>query len=243
MPPELQRDEGQAPPRMPARLALFAALLLISAVFCLVALSKGWIDLQRLVALVRSGGAGSMWVYIVAVFSLELLWMPRMWGLLAAGLLFGPLMGMALSLVADLSSGVVTFLAARFAGAAYVEARLRRHEGTHRLVELLARERGVWTLFLLRALPVPYTAVGYAAGLADVPWRKYALGTLLGTLPGALLYPLAGDAVRDPNKPAFWIAMLFVLATILLGIYLLGRFWRRWRASDGDGAGEGQGER
>lgn len=216
-------------PRIPPRLVVFALLLSISAGAFVVASLRGWLDLQRLVELVRAGGAASMAVYVGVVFALELLWMPRLSGLLAGGLLFGPLGGMGLSLIADLASATVTFYTARFAGAAYVEARLSRNEKAHRLVALLARERGVWTLFLLRALPVPYTAVGYAAGLAGVPARKYGLGTLLGILPGAVLYPLAGDAVRDPSKPAFWVATGFLVAWVLLGVVLVGRFWRRFR--------------
>jgi len=76
---------------------------------------------------------------------------------------------------------------------------------------------------------VHYTASSYAAGLAGVPWGAYLLGTLLGIIPGTLVFTLVGDAARDPSSPWFWVALGVVVVVVVVGLVLARRFWRTYK--------------
>jgi len=179
-------------------------VLLVSVAVCVVALWRGWVrpdTVQQLVA--RSGPAG-MLVYVGGVILFELLWFPRMWGLLAGGILFGPLLGGALSIVADLLGGLICYGLARGGGRAWVAALLERRPRTRRV---------------LRVCPVAhYTLVSYAAGLGGVRLMAFVAGTGIGLLPGAIIYPLLGDAALRPGSPVFLGSLVAVV--LILGVTL-----------------------
>ncbi|MBI4704701.1 MAG: VTT domain-containing protein [Deltaproteobacteria bacterium] len=229
----LQHDGSTGRPRLPVRVLALVLVLAASLALGIASLLCGWIDLGavRRFALEHSGrpGVAVMASYVAVVFALELLWLPRMWGLVAGGLLFGPWLGMGLAAVGDLASAAFCYLLGRTAARPWVEALLARRERARRIVGLLARRRGAVTVFVLRALPVHYTAVSYASGVAGVSWPGFMGGTAAGLLPGALLYSFLGDAARQPTSPAFvaigTAAVVFVLGSAELG----RRLWRRPR--------------
>lgn len=204
-------------------------LVVVSASLAALAgsVAGGFIDRHTIERLVVEPGPKSMLLYVGLVFCLELLWCPRMWGLLAGGLIFGPWRGALLSLVADMLSASFCFALARGGGRSWVAARLATRPRARAAVALLAERRGALTVALLRILPAHFTAVSYAAGLAGVRFGRFFWGTLAGALPGAVLYNAVGDAARQPASPTF-IAGAIVLAVLAVaGAVCARRLWRR----------------
>ncbi len=212
---------------MPRRVIALAALVVLSISAAVVSFAAGWIDLQTLRAMVERPGPTAMLTYMVAVFVVEFLWFPRMWGLFIGGLVFGPYWGMVLSMVADMCSAAFCFALARTAGRAWVAAQLRRWPRAQGVVSYLAHRRGLLTVAIVRALPVHYTAASYASGVAGVSWAHFMFGTLIGLIPGALLYNFAGDAVRQPTSPAFIVVVVALALWLLVSAVAGRRFWKR----------------
>ena len=161
-----------------------------------------------------------MAAYVAGVVVMELIWLPRAWGLLVGGMLFGPWLGSGLSIVGDLAGGFICYALARTAARQWVERALRRHPRASRVTHLLAHGRGTSTMAFLRILPVAhYTLVSYAAGIAGVRPGPYMLGTAVGILPASVLYPWLGHAALRPGSPVFWgvlgIITIFLVVTIL----------------------------
>ncbi|PIE17672.1 MAG: hypothetical protein CSA65_07945 [Proteobacteria bacterium] len=216
--------------RIPLRLWVLGLLAVASAGFCGLALWRGWVSMETLKTLLaQAQGPGAMAIYIGAAVGFQLLWLPRMWSLIVAGLFFGPLVGIVLSMIADLLSATLLFALARFAGRRYVAQLLARRPRARALVELLARRRGLVTIFALRALPVHYTASSYAAGFAGVGWGTYLLGTATGILPGTLVFTFVGDKARDPSSPWFWVGVAVMVAVSVVGLLLARWFWRSFK--------------
>jgi len=212
--------------RIPAKLVILASVAVASALVCGVALVRGWVTVATFEGWLRQAeGPSAMAIYVGGAVLVQLLWVPRMWSLIVAGLFFGSVLGVVLSVVADMLSATLVYALARFAGRAYVEMLLARHPRAQALVDVLVRRQGVMTVFVLRALPVHYTASSYAGGLAGVPWGTYLLGTFLGILPGTLVFTLVGDQVRDPTSPWFWVSVAVMLAVVIIGLVLARRFW------------------
>jgi uncharacterized membrane protein YdjX (TVP38/TMEM64 family) len=168
-----------------------------------------------------------MAVYVLAVILGELIWMPRMWGLAAGGLLFGPLLGGLLSIAADLVSASVSYFLARATARAWVARLLGRRPKAERIVRLLAERKGAVTIAVLRVCPVGhFTLVSLAAGLAGVPLRAFYLGTVVGMLPGAVLYPLLGDSISRPTGPVFLVTAALLAAALVVTLRLGKRLLR-----------------
>lgn len=119
------------------------------------------------------------------------------------------------------------------ASAAFAVARGLGREGVRRLggarlagLDGAAAERGFVGLFVLRLIPlVPFNALNFGAGLTAIRWRDYALATLIGILPGTLVYTFFADALvrgsADAGREAtvrLWIAvgLLLLLSAIPL---------------------------
>ena len=62
----------------------------------------------------------------------------------------------------------------------------------------------------------PFKVVSYSAGLAGVDWKEFALATLVGSMPGILVYTNLGDKVHDIRSPEFVFAVvLLILLTVV----------------------------
>jgi len=91
---------------------------------------------------------------------------PRTAFTLAAGLLFSPLLGVAIAVVASTASAIIAMLLVRAAG--WQLNRLVRHKSIDTVDERL-RERGWLAIVSLRLIPaVPFSAINYAAGASTV---------------------------------------------------------------------------
>lgn len=136
----------------------------------------------------------------------------------AAGLLFGPVLGVVCALAAAVAGSVLALLLSRRVGregVAEVDSRrLRRIEG-------LLERRGVWAVVILRLLPVlPDGPVSHAAGLLRVPVWAIAAGTLIGAAPRAVAYVLLGDGLGERDTGTAIAGGTLVVLTGGLGLAL-----------------------
>lgn len=209
--------------RLPLRVIALFVLFGLTAALCAFLLTKGWIKPEILIDFARKSGPQGMLVYVGAVIVLQFLWMPRVWGLVAAGALYGPGLGIVLSLFADTASALICFAIARSAARAWIAGMLEARPKARAIVHLLAQKQGAITIALLRMCPIAhYTLVNYAAGAAGVRPLAFTAGTVLGLIPGAVLYSFVGDSLLKPGSTMFWI-MLGVVALAMGGTYVLAR--------------------
>lgn len=146
---------------------------------------RGWVAAQPLLAPLAGMGA-----YAVAVaFSLPI-------GLILtilAGLLFGPVLGTIVVVIGATAGAVALFLAARTA----LGDRLRgRVESALKRMDAGFRENAFNYLLFLRLVPIfPFWLVNLAPAFTDISLRLYALATVLGVIPGTLVYVLVGNGL------------------------------------------------
>lgn len=206
----------------PARVVLLAVVIALSLVVCAVAIATGKVNATTIQSLASGGGYVAMGVYVALVVTAQLLWMPRLWGLLAAGVLFGPVVGGIMSLIADTISAAICFGIARYAAKDWTASMLARKPKADTVVKILAQKKGALTIALLRASPVAhYTLVSYSAGASGMKIGSFFIGNTLGLLPGAVLYPLVGDSITRPTNPVFIVStgilVVFLIVTIVVG--------------------------
>jgi uncharacterized membrane protein YdjX (TVP38/TMEM64 family) len=146
---------------------------------------------------------------------------PRTAFTLAAGLLFGPLVGATLAVVASTASAVLALLIIRAAG--WQLSRLVTHPAVDSLDARL-RRRGWPSVLSLRLIPaVPFAVLNYAAGASAVRVLPYLCATIVGLIPGTVAVVLLGDALTGTVNPLLVAVSAAIAAVGLLGLVLEAR--------------------
>lgn len=131
---------------------------------------------------------------------------PRTAFTLAAGLLFGPLLGAVLAVAASTASALIALLMVRAAN--WQLSRLVRHQAVD-TVDTRLRDRGWPAILSLRLIPaVPFSVLNYAAGASAVRALPYTLATLAGVAPGTAAVVILGDALTARVSPLLFLVSL-----------------------------------
>jgi uncharacterized membrane protein YdjX (TVP38/TMEM64 family) len=152
---------------------------------------------------------------------------PRTAFTVAAGLLFGPVLGVVIAVAASTGSAVLAALLVRAAG--WQLNRLVRHRAVDKVDERLSN-RGWRAILSLRLIPVvPFAALNYAAGASAVRVLPYTLATLAGLLPGTAAVVILGDALAGHVSPMLYLVWVCTGALGLTGMFLEIRHYRQQR--------------
>jgi uncharacterized membrane protein YdjX (TVP38/TMEM64 family) len=150
---------------------------------------------------------------------------PRTAFTLAAGLLFGPLVGVVIAVAASTLSAVLAVVLVRAAG--WQLSRLTLHPRVESLDGRL-RERGWVTVLSMRMIPaVPFAVLNYAAGASAVRLLPYSLATLAGVIPGTAAVVILGDALTGNISPLMFLVSAGTASVGLAGLIYEIRVHRR----------------
>ncbi|ANE04055.1 hypothetical protein ccrud_07450 [Corynebacterium crudilactis] len=144
---------------------------------------------------------------------------PRTFLTLAAGVLFGPVMGSVVALGATTISAVTSLLIVRLLLGKWMAPRLK-HPAVTRINTRL-EQRGWLAITSLRMIAaIPFSILNYVAALTSVPLLSFMIATLIGSAPGTIVTVVLGDAFTGAgNSPA--IAFSIFLGVLgVLGIFL-----------------------
>jgi len=154
---------------------------------------------------------------------------PRTAFTLAAGLLFGPLLGATLAVLASAISALIALLLVRALG--WRLGRLVRHPTTDSLNARL-RQRGWPAVVWLRLIPaVPFSVLNYAAGASAVGVLPYTVATFVGLLPGTLAVVILGDALTGRVNPLLVLVSFITAGIGVTGLILEARAARSQRST------------
>lgn len=209
------------------KLAVVAVILLAGAVL----VARG-LDLKGLIAqgldLIR--GAGPV-AFFTAMALLPAAGAPLLAFLLTSGSAFGPTLGMgaviALALLAITINMVLSYFLARRALRPLLEALFTRLG-----YRLPRAESGDYfdLIVILRVTPgVPFPVQNYLLGLAEVPFGRYLLTSLLCTAPAAAAFIVFGEAMLHGRGRAALIGLGLILA-VAAGTQLVRKHYAKKRA-------------
>jgi uncharacterized membrane protein YdjX (TVP38/TMEM64 family) len=160
-----------------------------------------------------SAGAWFPLVFFLAHVVVTIFPFPRTAFTLSAGLLFGPLLGVSLAVVASTISAIVALLLVRAAGLQL--NRLVSHPRVE-MVDARLRQRGWPTVLSMRMIPaVPFSVLNYAAGASAVRPVPFAIASFVGLLPGTAAIVILGDALTGNVSP---LLFLISATTASLGV-------------------------
>lgn len=149
---------------------------------------------------------------------------PRTAFTLAAGLLFGPALGIVIAVTASTLSALIALLLVRALG--WRLDSFLHHPGIEALDARL-RSRGWPAVLSMRLIPaVPFSVLNYAAGASAVRVGPYLVATMVGLLPGTSAVVILGDALTGNVSP---LLILVSVCTATVGIAGLAYERRRYR--------------
>lgn len=141
--------------------------------------------------------------------------------IIATGIAFGAWYGFAYGILGAEFSAVVTYGIGHLLG----NKTLQRlpHHWISRISRRLAQQ-GLLAIITLRVVPVaPFTVINLVAGASHIRFQDYALGSLLGMLPGTLALILFSDQVANAiQAPAMTRLVTILVLAIVIGTGIWG---------------------
>ncbi|EPR5994722.1 TVP38/TMEM64 family protein [Escherichia coli] len=172
-------------------------------------------DLPHLQTLIRQSGLFGYSLYILLFIIATLFLLPRSILVIAGGIVFGPLLGTLLSLIAATLASSCSFLLARWLGRDLL-LKYVGHSHTFQAIEKGIARNGIDFLILTRLIPLfPYNIQNYAYGLTTIAFWPYTLISALTTLPGIVIYTVMASDLANEG-----ITLRFILQLCLAGLAL-----------------------
>jgi uncharacterized membrane protein YdjX (TVP38/TMEM64 family) len=149
-----------------------------------------------------------------------------------SGVLFGPVLGVFVTLGATVGTAIITSLIGRRAGRDSARALLGA-ERADRLDQLIER-RGLWAVVGQRCIPgISDALASYAFGAFGVPLWQMAIGAFIGSAPRAFVYTALGASIGDLSSPLAYTAVAVWCVTAIIGAFATHRGYRKWRGRAG----------
>ncbi|MGD1866541.1 MAG: TVP38/TMEM64 family protein [Phormidesmis sp.] len=132
------------------------------------------------------------------------------------GAVYGLLWGTLLSVVGATLGAIAAFWLARYLLYSWFKQRFARNPFVTKMNGMLC-DRALSCVLTIRFSPIsPFNVVNFAFGLTPVPTRAYALGTLIGIIPGTLAYTWLGVTGAEALNGGSMIPLVVCLLLLTL---------------------------
>jgi uncharacterized membrane protein YdjX (TVP38/TMEM64 family) len=212
------------------RLAVFAGFLAV--VFYLVAVARV-IDIDEIRGVVSATGPAAPLTYVVVSAVVGALFVPGSILAAGSGLLFGPLLGVFVTLGATVGTAIVASFVGRRAGRDSARALLGGARADR--VDALIGRGGLWAVVGQRFVPgISDALASYAFGAFGVPLWQMAVGAFIGSAPRAFAYTALGASIGNRSSPLAYAAIAVWCVSAIVGAFAAHRGYRKWRGRPDD---------
>lgn len=185
---------------------------------------SGWIasgELQRaLEAMIGENYVAACALYVLlSIVGSVVLALPGILFALAAGAIFGPLVGTLLCWLSMSAGACGAFVAGRYFLKDALKPKLEQNKTLNKFLFEGADKSDVFLLAVTRLVPVfPFNLQNFAYGVTDIRFAPYALYTTLFILPGTAAYTIGAAGVVDAQNRVSLIAIAVVIFAVSFGI-------------------------
>ena len=176
---------------------------------------------EELRGIIRQSGVWGPVLYVIIYSFRSLIFFPASVLTIIAGILFGPWIGLLLTLIGENISANLSFVVGR-----YFTADLLKYLNTtkHFLPRLTCRiqDNGFLTVLIMRLTFLPFDLVGYSSGMCNIRQKDFALATVIGTIPGLATFVFLGGSFTDLRYLV--LAAVFLAFGITVSVFLKNSF-------------------
>lgn len=212
---------------------IFLVLIIITLI-----LSKyyGWTEkfmsmIPNLREFVEKNFFMAMIIYIITIsIGCVVLALPGATFAMIAGLLFEPLTGIIICLVAATLGAILAFLAGRYFLRDSVRPMLEKNAMLKKFMFDDINRSGIILLMVTRLVPLfPYNLQNFAYGITNIKLSVYAFYTFIFMAPGVIAFTLGAAGIVNTEKRFLYFILAVIIASIvsILGIILRKKFIER----------------
>lgn len=159
-------------------------------------------------------GWGAPIVFIIMLTIRPLVLIPTTIFSIAAGLAFGPYIGLLITLAGALGGASVAYAASSILG-----LRLwKKSSPKMTVIRDKMAENGFFYILMLRLVPfLNFDLVSYLAGAAKVRFLPYITATAIGIIPGTIGFVFFGSGLSGEDRVHLYVAIgMFIILTLLV---------------------------
>lgn len=144
---------------------------------------------------------------------------------IAAGLLFGPLLGTIACSVATTIGAMLAFIAGRFFLKDSIKPAAMKNKYLKKWLFDESGNNEIFILMITRLVPLfPYNLQNFAYGVTDIKFVTYSVCSLLFMLPGTAMYTVGTAGLADKENRILYIGIAIVLAIVVI---VMGAFLKK----------------
>lgn len=171
---------------------------------------------------INSFGILSPIIYVALLTLLPLLFFPDSVLVIAGGMIFGLVEGAILTSIGSFLGATISFYISRTLGQNMITKFIK---GKGIDFGKYSKQSGLFIILMLRLIPLfPFKVVSYSAGLSDISFKDFTIATIIGSMPGIIVYTNLGDKSTEMGSNGFYISICLVVALFLLSLVLKKRF-------------------
>lgn len=190
------------------------ALILIMFYF----MNKDIMNVDTLKNLILDSGYFAPLIYIIAFSLVPLTFFPDSLLAILGGTIFGLSRGFLYTSIGALIGGSISFFISRILGQSFVE---KLENDKLKNIQNLLKDNGFLMILLLRLIPLfPFDLISYGAGLTKISYKDFLLGTLIGIIPGILVFVNLGAQWISFNKESIYLSVSLLILFIIVSLFL-----------------------
>jgi uncharacterized membrane protein YdjX (TVP38/TMEM64 family) len=205
----------------------------ISFIVLVVVIATAWfvvenMDLREGITALSRGqvskvGVSTPLVFILSYIALIVSLVPSAPLNVAAGILFGPLLGTMLSWISVMVGGSICFFLAKRFGEGFVSRIVKERSKTLDKYNSIIENDGFELILLFRIIPFfPIAGFNYMFGLTKMKYKTYFWGSAIGTIPGIFILTFFGNTLANFS----WLKVAASIA-MLLGMVLASWWYKK----------------
>ncbi|WP_027631719.1 TVP38/TMEM64 family protein [Clostridium hydrogeniformans] len=171
---------------------------------------------------VKSYGSLAPIIYIIMFALVPLTLFPDSILAITGGILFGLLEGYIYTTIGAMIGGSISFYISKILGRDFIKNIAKNKLDK---LEKIIEDKGFVIVILLRLIPLfPFDVISYGAGLTSIKYKDFILATLIGTIPGILVFTNIGAQWVNVGKSSFYLSIAMLIGLIVISIFMKKRF-------------------
>ncbi|MGG5462230.1 TVP38/TMEM64 family protein [Clostridium sp. B9] len=195
-------------------LILIAIIIFLAFAF----INRDLLNIDNIRIFILKAGIFAPLMYIIAFSLVPLTLFPDSLLAILGGSLFGLIKGSFYTLIGALIGSTISFFISRYFGHKFIKD---SNNPKLKNIQELIKDNGFFMILLLRLIPLfPFDLISYGAGLTKISFKDFILGTLIGTIPGIIVFVNLGAQWIGLNKTSIYLSITLLILFILFSIIL-----------------------
>lgn len=156
---------------------------------------------------------------VLTIIGCVVLALPGVTFAIAAGLIFGPVLGTVLCSVSTTLGAMLAFVVGRFFLKDSVKPMAMKNKYLKKWLFDESGKNELFVLMITRLVPIfPYNLQNFAYGVTDIKFSTYSIASLIFMLPGTAMYTVGTAGLADKENRWLYIGIAVALAAIVVGL-------------------------